>query len=165
KHNREVRRARRQESEVFGVACDLDHHRVDFKKSPALTLLHAAGQSAGAQADHCDAQRPIFPRAERPDHLIYRRSVMIIRDRLRTATDRLAILVSNYLRTMNRGAVLKDAKAPVIGVVDLMHSEKAAQGHGAKFARRIDADRDKRDRHSKSGLGRIAEKNNRNSSE
>jgi hypothetical protein len=75
------------------------------------------------------------------------------------------MLVSDYLRTMNRGAVLEYAKAPVVSVVDLVHSEKAAQGHDVIFAGWIDPYRDERDCDNKSGLGRIAEKNNRNSHE
>src|SRR4029079_11812300 len=90
---------------------------------------------------------------------------MIVGDRLRRTADRLASFVSDYLRTMNRGAVLKYAKAPIISVVDLVHSEKAAQGHDVIFAGWIDADRDEGNCDNKSGLRRIAEKNNRNSGE
>src|SRR4026209_1002406 len=90
---------------------------------------------------------------------------MIVGDRLRLTADRLASFVSDYLRTVNRGAVLEYAKAPIISVVDLVHSEKTAQGHDVKFAGWIDPDRDERDCDNKSGLGRIAEKNDRNSHE
>src|SRR4029078_9576131 len=90
---------------------------------------------------------------------------MVVGDRLRRAADRLANFVSDYLRTMNRGAVLKYAKVPIISVVALVHSEKAAQGHDVIFACVIDPDRDERNCDNKSGLRRIAEKNNRNSGE
>ena len=51
---------------------------------------------------------------------------------------------------MNRGAVLKYAKAPIISVVDLVHSEKAAQGYDVIFAGWIDPDRDECDCDNKS---------------
>src|SRR5215510_6973263 len=88
---------------------------------------------------------------------------MVVSDQLRATVDRLAIFVGDYLCAMDRRPVLEDPVPPVVGVVDLVYSEKAAQGHDVVLADRIDPDRDERDCNSKRGLGRITEQNDRNS--
>src|SRR5262245_722617 len=142
------------------IAGDVDHGRVNIKKLPRFGSSETAGKRAQAKANHRYAQRASFPYTERPDHLVYGRSVMIVSDQLWATIDRLAIFVGDYLCAMDRRPVLEDPVPPVVGVVDFVHSEKAAQGHNVVLADRIDPNRDERDRNSKRGLGRIAEQNN-----
>src|SRR2546429_53922 len=117
------------------MAGNADPFRVDLEEGPLPPPLAMTGERAGAEADDGNRVQTAAGGTRRADDFRERSSGIVRGLRQHRAADRRAIVVSQPLGAVDRGAVIKN-KGPAIG--DLGHSEdaeEAARGLDGRYSR------------------------------